>query len=725
MFIDPVRGAMVAYDNTGRTVTGTGVGFAPPNEYNPTTDAGYQKNKSVYLASAMKLAGIGGGIEAAAADSWRDTSSDDGQGWIGLRVTLQPGVTREVDVLMAGAVDDFAGATGTYAFKLQNAVQWFYTTNMDAVQSATDAYWSNWVNSGTWVDTPDDRYDTLLKRGLLATALHCDAVNGGVIAGFHNGAYPYVWPRDAVYAAITLARTGHLAEAENVYRWMKEVTFRSFEPWGRKGFWKQKYSTDGYVIWGAPQIDETAVFPWGVWFQYRMTGDPALLNRYVEQVRDAVESCTRTSGADPTRLNLTSAYPGAPAGFPGLMYSNNVWEDSYAPFIYSNANIVRGLRDAASIFDALSLPAERDTANAKAADFTTGLLGRLDWDGENTDVSMLGAVYPFNVISPTDARAQRLIARIDGTRTKFNNTAPSPEPLVNSSGEHAGTVNRYWNDGYWTGGPWFLTTLWYGLFFAERADLTPGKADIDNHKLRTDLMIDRLGPAGLGAEQIAYASGPGASLLYPGQTDFKLQTAWPNAWESMSTFVDSVMAFLDYQPDAPANTVRIAPKLPSAWTTATFHNVTLVNAPAGWTHTLDVAITETPGTGDQTVTLTNRSGNPVNAQVTLKLPVGRSACSVLVNGTPRTYQPSLTGALQVSTFPAATGPMAVTTLVVKTVAGSSPDFNRSGSVELLDIFAFLNAWFAGNPAADFNTQNGVDLLDIFAFLSAWFNGCPA
>jgi len=34
------------------------------------------------------------------------------------------------------------------------------------------------------------------------------------------------------------------------------------------------------------------------------------------------------------------------------MYSNNVWEDSYQPFIYSNANIVRGLRDAANIFTA-------------------------------------------------------------------------------------------------------------------------------------------------------------------------------------------------------------------------------------------------------------------------------------------------------------------------------------------------------------------------------------
>jgi hypothetical protein len=50
------------------------------------------------------------------------------------------------------------------------------------------------------------------------------------------------------------------------------------------------------------------------------------------------------------------------------------------------------------------------------------------------------------------------------------------------------------------------------------------------------------------------------------------------------------------------------------------------------------------------------------------------------------------------------------------------DYNKQGGVELLDIFAFLNDWFANVPYADFNGQSGVDLLDIFAFLTAWFAG---
>jgi hypothetical protein len=53
------------------------------------------------------------------------------------------------------------------------------------------------------------------------------------------------------------------------------------------------------------------------------------------------------------------------------------------------------------------------------------------------------------------------------------------------------------------------------------------------------------------------------------------------------------------------------------------------------------------------------------------------------------------------------------------------DYNKQNNVDLLDIFAFLNDWFAARPYADFDGQNGVDLLDIFAFLNAWFAGLCA
>lgn len=702
MFSLRPRGAMVAYDNTYRIVTGTGTGFTPPNEYNPTTTPGYEKNKSLYLASAMKLIGLDGvTTEAAGTEFWSDTSADQGQGWQGLRVYLPAGITREVNIIMAGAMDDSAGMTGTYDYKLDNVINWFYNYGIANMQASTDAYWAQWLNGCVTVDTPEDRYDHLFRRSLLATALHVDGVNGGVIAGFHNGAYPYVWPRDAVYAAVTLARTGHLDMARNVYEWMRTTTYRDFEPWGRLGFWKQKYTTDGYVVWGAPQIDETAVFPWGVKYQYDMTADQGMLASYVEQVRDGVLIMTRDS-VD-SRLRFEEAV--------NLCYSNNVWEDSYDTFIYSNAAIVRGLSDAAGIFRVLGLGAEAHDADTLAAQVKSGLDARLDWNGENCDISQLGITYPFGVFAANDPRVNRVADRINGVAAdRFGNT----HPLVNFGGEHAGTINRYWGDTYWNGGPWFLTTLWYGLYYGERQDVNPGTADIDNMKYRADLCIDRLGPAGMGAEQMAYSN----SYLYPGG-DFVLQTAWPNAWESMSTFVDTVMKFIDFTPEAWANRMVLEPKLPGGWSEMTFNRLTLVHAPTSRTHKVTARI-ERVGDGVRH-TFTNHTGHDLIIRTTLRVSGAGCFGGVFRNGVPVTHDYDATaGRVTVETV-IDTGIDAQTILEASFIR--SADFNEDGGVDGGDVEAFYAAWEAGEPTGDFNLDGGIDGSDVEAFFTSWEAGC--
>lgn len=51
------------------------------------------------------------------------------------------------------------------------------------------------------------------------------------------------------------------------------------------------------------------------------------------------------------------------------------------------------------------------------------------------------------------------------------------------------------------------------------------------------------------------------------------------------------------------------------------------------------------------------------------------------------------------------------------------DFDQSGVLDFVDIFTFLNAWFAGNSIADFNQSGELDIGDIFSLLNAWFAGC--
>ncbi len=51
------------------------------------------------------------------------------------------------------------------------------------------------------------------------------------------------------------------------------------------------------------------------------------------------------------------------------------------------------------------------------------------------------------------------------------------------------------------------------------------------------------------------------------------------------------------------------------------------------------------------------------------------------------------------------------------------DFNESATLSITDIFAYLEAWFAGYIRADFNYSGTLEVQDIFDFLGAWFAGC--
>lgn len=51
------------------------------------------------------------------------------------------------------------------------------------------------------------------------------------------------------------------------------------------------------------------------------------------------------------------------------------------------------------------------------------------------------------------------------------------------------------------------------------------------------------------------------------------------------------------------------------------------------------------------------------------------------------------------------------------------DFNHDGTVNTLDVLAFLNAWADGDPSADINGDGIVNTLDVLAFLNAWADGC--
>jgi len=52
------------------------------------------------------------------------------------------------------------------------------------------------------------------------------------------------------------------------------------------------------------------------------------------------------------------------------------------------------------------------------------------------------------------------------------------------------------------------------------------------------------------------------------------------------------------------------------------------------------------------------------------------------------------------------------------------DFTNDGTLDIFDVFAFLDAFNANDPSADFTGDGSFDIFDVFGFLDAFNAGCP-
>lgn len=57
------------------------------------------------------------------------------------------------------------------------------------------------------------------------------------------------------------------------------------------------------------------------------------------------------------------------------------------------------------------------------------------------------------------------------------------------------------------------------------------------------------------------------------------------------------------------------------------------------------------------------------------------------------------------------------------IACCPANFNMIDGVTVIDVFDFLNAWFAFDLRSDFDRSGGISMADVFAFLNEWIGGC--
>ena len=78
------------------------------------------------------------------------------------------------------------------------------------------------------------------------------------------------------------------------------------------------------------------------------------------------------------------------------------------------------------------------------------------------DISLLGAVYPFNVFSPKEKKVLNTVENINLTLRTYT-----------------GGYQRYENDGYRNGSPWPISNLWMTLYYLEIGEKKKAKETFD------------------------------------------------------------------------------------------------------------------------------------------------------------------------------------------------------------------------------------------------------
>jgi len=561
------------------------------------------------------------GLALKTSSTGRKTYQVTNAAYLARGLTVAANSSQGVDVLLVGATSSSVNQN-LYTSHIKPAVDWFRSGNLDSVRSTTESFWTNLLANATTFESPDATYNAIYKRSLLTAYLYFDAEKGGMGAGSYNGAYFYVWPRDAVYGAVTLDQAGIHDVAAKVYDWLWNTAKRdtSSNDIGNDGiyhrYWYQKYAMDGEPEWWNPQVDETAIIPWGAWYHYQVTGDSTFLNTYGNLVREAADVASTENPHECFNYDSTLK----------LIYSQNVWEDKWGYFLYSNANIVAGLRDAASYMDAIGDTTWKNTFNSRKADIEWGIqnslydtsTGRYDHGryvkkvgyctnaglelnhDVSADISMLGLVTPFAVEPVTTTAAISTVQHLEPALTDFSETKMAYGGVVRYRADQEelyGADYRDHGDTYYDGGPWMMPTDWLSEYYLEWSDTVTGTSKADKAKTYMDYLIGYLGNLRLGAEQIDENKRP---------DEFALEAAWANVWESNGKIVDNLLAFIDYRYDAPSNTLTVAPKLPSAWTYLG-SNIRLKNG------TLYIKVTK--GTNQRLVDLDNNTSSALSVQV--------------------------------------------------------------------------------------------------------------
>ena len=379
-------------------------------------------------------------------------------------------------------------------------------TKIDLSKEYNEAksYWRKYVKShnGLNLKEPKNSYEEkvfeIYKRSILLFPLLTNTETGGMIAApevdedfTRCGRYAYCWPRDAVFITKAMDILKMDKETEKFYKVFCKKTQ------SKNGMWEQRFFTDGKLApsWGY-QIDETASVVFGVYEHYKYTKSEKFLKdnlkmceRAIDFLKKYVKDWLGIEGKEERDKDKVQEEIENSINRQGHKYhvSYDLWEMHEGIHLYSIAsiysafdcilNIYRVLGKNVSEFENNRLKEEKVQKNEREIEKIQTELKKYinknlydeerktylrNTEDKKMDISIVGAVTPFNVFKPKEKKIRNTIENINmRIRT------------------YTGGYQRFEQDHYMNGNPWPIANLWITLYYLETGEKKKAKETFD------------------------------------------------------------------------------------------------------------------------------------------------------------------------------------------------------------------------------------------------------
>ncbi len=430
--------------------------------------------------------------------------------------TLKPGEKREFTLIVFLKYDD--GSISEVIEKIDKLRK----INVDKEIDKVDNYWNKYLEEHNTLKLKKDGTEfgnklvDIYYRTILFMPLLVNEKTGAIIASLEVdeerdkcGKYAYCWPRDAIMILNNLDHLGFSDLTEKFYSvFLKNTQCKN-------GMWEQRFFSDGRLApcWGY-QVDETAIVVWEAYEHYKFieksTGKKdkkflkdnlkmlELATRFLEKYIDFILG--KEEKEDLVRIELEKKYNYKERDEIYKHPSYDLWEQNEGVHLYSLSSIFGAFSSMIKIYDELAElfvnnRLKQDDIMSNKARYESYLREIKQYILENlvdkerqvllrnktdrlTDISMLGAVIPFDVFKPEEKIIKNTVEQINMTIRTY-----------------LGGYLRFQDDSYIGGkNPWIIATAWMGMYYKKIGDTAKA-----NECLR--FIVNSATPLGLLPEQ--------------------------------------------------------------------------------------------------------------------------------------------------------------------------------------------------------------------------------